>query len=78
MYGKTDRYLLSVNAVLRAMKYWLRILQMDSSIFPCNVYAIMFHTSDYENWASKIEELPEMNSFEHIWRKQTARNGSQF
>ena len=76
-YGETGRYPISVTAKMRAIKYWLRILQMDSSRYPRKVYNMMLQSCK-TNWATDIESVLCRYGFEQVWREQSVGNMSGF
>jgi len=78
-YGETGRYPLSVNAILRSIKYWLRLLRMEEHRYPQKVYKMMLtdNTND-KNWASKVKQILCENGFEVVWRRQMADNEAVF
>ena len=72
-YGETGRYPIAITAKIRVIKYWLRILQMDSSRYPLKVYNMMLQ-SDKTNWAKDIENMLCRYGFEKVWREQSVDN----
>ena len=77
VYGETGRYSLSITAKLRAIKYWLKILRMDSSRYPRKVYDMMLHVGN-NTWINDIQNLLYSHDFENEWRSQTVQNEVQF
>ena len=71
IYGDTGRYPLYVQAILRCVKYWLRILGMDSKRYPKKVYEMMIHTNNSNDcWAKRIKNILCDYYFEDVWREQ--------
>jgi len=79
VYGDTGRYPLHVNAALRGIKYWLRILNMDEYRYPHKVYQMMLRTVDINrSWVSKIKTMLVGCGFENEWKNQIVKNGRSF
>ena len=78
VYGDTGRYPLYITASLRAIKYWLRVLKMDSFRYPRKAYNMMLAYEMNENWASKIKETLCRYGFSEIWVKQEVRGQGEF
>ena len=57
IYGDTGRYKLWINAILRSIKYWLKIFKMSESRYVRKVYDMMRHDDTPDNWAWKIKEV---------------------
>ena len=49
VYGETGRFALSVNAILRVVKYWLRILNMPASRYSQKMYEMMLRREGNES-----------------------------
>lgn len=77
VYGETGRYPISITAKIRAIKYWLRILQMDTYRYPRKVYNMMVQ-SGKSNWATDIQNVLCQYGFEQVWRTQSVENVSRF
>ena len=71
VYGDTGRHELRINYVLRCVKYWLKLLNMDNNIYAYKVYKIMLHDSNCCKWASKIKELLCHFNFNDVWEAQS-------
>ena len=61
-----------MNSVIRCVKYWLRLLNMDRDRYTCKVYTMMLHDSNCCNWASKIKESLFHFNFNDVWEAQSA------
>jgi len=78
-YGETGRYPLSINATLRSVKYWLRLLRMDEYRYPKKAYEMMLvDTANKSNWANKIKNVLYQNGLENAWRMQRVDNETVF
>ncbi|RUM94596.1 MAG: hypothetical protein DSZ28_02380 [Thiothrix sp.] len=79
IYGETGRYPLRINAALRSVKYWLRILRMDSERYPHKIYEMMKDSMrNQSNWASGIKDLLLQYGFEGVWSDQGVHNDLLF
>ena len=67
VYGDSGRYELRIHAVLRSIKYWIRILNMKDSRNVCKVYNMMRYDGNYQNWCGKTKELLIHFNFEDVW-----------
>lgn len=77
VYGETGRYPIFVNGIIRAVRYWLRILRMESSRYPHMVYTKM-KNSTQKNWAHQIKEMLSKYGFENLWSSQNVDNETEF
>ena len=78
VYGDTGRYQLRINSVLRCVKYWLRLLNMNNDRYACKVYKMMLHGSNCCNWASEIKEFLFNFNFNDVWEAQTVDDSQLF
>ena len=67
VYGDSGRYELRIHAVLRSIKYWIRILNMKDSRNVRKVYNMMRYDGNHQNWCGKIKELLIHFNFEDLW-----------
>ena len=70
VYGDSGRYELRIHAVLRSIKYWIRILNMKDSRNVRKVYNMMRYDGNHQNWCGKIKELLIHFNFENVWDLQ--------
>ena len=71
VYGETGRYSLSVNAKLRSVRFWLRIMKMHENRLPRQVYSMMMNLPDEFNmWTTQIKKILIENGFENVWNAQ--------
>ena len=79
VYGDTGRYPLRINAALRSVKYWLRLLRMDDERYPRQMYQMMFDSSGEQcNWVSRVKTLSLLYSFDREWSNQRVENENIF
>ena len=78
VYGECGRYPLYVTAALRVIKYWLRILRMETSRYPYLTYKMMLSSNNQNSWAYKVKDLLCKYQFEHVWEEQFVQNERVF
>ena len=79
IYGDTGRYPLSVNATIRLVKYWLKILRMDEERLPKRIYRMLIKNIDHSNnWEHKVRTLLRESNLEYFWVRQEVQNDSLF
>jgi len=79
VYGETGRYPLYINAVIKSVKYWLKIIKMEEHRFPYLVYKTMLISIDEcDNWASKVKQILFNNNLSNIWSAQEVGNEREF
>ena len=71
-YFETGRFPLSVNAILRTVKYWLRILRMSESRFPRKANEmIKIREGLVPSWYTKLKSILSEHGFEHVCTSET-------
>ena len=78
IYGECGRHPLYVNAVLRSVKYWLKLLRMESSRYPHLAYQMMLNSANQQSWAYKIKEVLCRFDFSQEWDNQYVQNERGF
>ena len=79
LYGDTGRYPIVINAALRSIKYWLRLLRMEESRYPFQVYQMMLKSLNKQmNWAFSVKDLLTKYGFGNEWNNQRVDNESIF
>ena len=69
VYRDSGRYELRIHAVVRSIKYWIRILNMKDSRNVRKMYNMMRYDLDngyHQNWCGKIKELLIYFNFEDV------------
>lgn len=78
-YGDTGRHPLYINAILRSIKYWLKIQRMNEDRYPYKAYKMMIINVDtHNNWATKIRKVLIKYGFENVWNSQGVENEKEF
>jgi len=78
VYGDTGRFPLYINATLRSIKYWLKVLKMEEHRFPFKAYQMLKGIKKGHTWASKIRDVLTEHGFENVWNEQGASNEIDF
>ena len=79
LYGDCGRYPMYINAILRSVKYWCRLLRMEPSRYPVKVYRMMLNDIEKGyNWASKLRNILLENGMSDVWRAQKIGNEISF
>ena len=77
LYGELGRYALSINAIIRSVKYWSRLVSMQEDRYPRKVYNMML-TCDKDSWAHRIRDTLCKYGFDDVWRKQSVDDIQKF
>jgi len=79
VYSDTGRYPLRINAALRSVKYWLRLLRMADERYPRKMYQMMFNSSGEQcSWVSRVKTLLLQYNFDRTWSNQRVENENTF
>ena len=79
VYGDTGRHPLFINATVRSVRYWMKILKMEDYRYPKKVYNMMLHRIDSLNsWAKKIKNILYEHGLEYVWSQQKAESENVF
>ena len=80
VYGETKRYPLSISAGLRCIRYWLKLLQMESYRLPRKSYDMLFEmdAKGKKNWVSNVRLFLCENGFGEVWLNQGVGNQFSF
>ena len=71
IYTELNRYPLYIDARMRVMKYWAKLLQMDEGRLPRQAYQRELRELNKENgWGLMIQEHLMVNGFGNIWLDQ--------
>ena len=80
VYGELGRYPLFVDAYVRCLKYWFRLLQMDPSRLPNQAYRMLLNVDANENdcWATNVRDILCKTGFHFVWLQQGVGNVNAF
>ena len=76
VYGELGRYPLTIYNIVKATKYWLKIIKMEHSRLTNQAYKMLLALSDQrkENWASATRNVLNSAGFGHAWLNQGVGN----
>ena len=79
VYGETGRYPLYVDSRVRAVSYWLKIVNMDEDRLPKLAYRreLLERRKKY-NWALEIKNILDRAGFSNVWLEQGVRYPKAF
>ena len=79
VYGETGRYPLYINSMIRAIKYWFRLLNMTEDRIPRIAYERERREEQkIQNWAIEIKRCLDRYGFSEIWTQQRVNNENGF
>ena len=72
VYTELRRYPIVINSSINAIRYWLRVLQMESKRIPRKAYNILckLDRNGKETWVTKVRILLIQNGFGYAWECQ--------
>ena len=78
--GECGRFPVFIDAYVRVVKYWCRLLTMSDDRYPRQCYKMlcMHDKSGRSNWATHVRKLLCSHGFGYAWEMQTVGNVSQF
>ena len=76
IYGELGRYPLSINLILKSIRFWLRILKMPHNRLPYKSYKMLIHLHERNKntWASAICSFLYKHGFQEVWENQGVAN----
>ena len=80
VYGELNRYPLFIKTQLCAIRYWLRILNMNVTRLPRQAYQMQLELDNigHRCWVSQIRELLSNCGYFYIWLQQRVENDKLF
>ena len=78
--GEVGRHPVYVEAHVRCVKYWLRLVKMDSSRYPKKAYDMLLqlHSKGKPTWVKGVETLLNETGFSFVWFHQGVGNVPKF
>ena len=71
IYGELNRYPLHIDSKIRAVKYWLKLNEMDNTRLPNQAYKRELKEINTErSWGKGIKDTLEQNGYGYIWANQ--------
>ena len=80
VYGETGRYPLYIDAYLRCISYWLRLVRMDSTRLPYKAYHMLLNMSKNGTrcWVNLVQETLYRYGYGYIWENQGVQHKRWF
>ena len=80
IYGESGRYPICVHYMSRCIKYWVKLLYMDNSMYPKSCYIMLYKLSEAgrDTWANKVKHLLYRYGFGNVWQYQTVGDDIKF
>ena len=74
VYGECGRFPVCIQAKVRIIKYWIRVLKMPTSRYPRQCYDMMliYEKNGKNNWVSSLKHLLNKIGFGDVWQSQNA------
>ena len=72
IYGDTGRFPMYIQATIRSVKYWLRLLKMENRRYPRKVYQMMLGSHN-STWAGEIRDILFDYDFHYVWADQSVQ-----
>ena len=76
IYGEFSRYPIYLNAYVKCIKYWLKLIQMSHDRLPYKAYKMLYtlDTKGKKTWASDIRDCLCRYGFACVWMNQGVGN----
>ena len=80
VYGELKRFPLYINAIIRSVKYWIRLLNMEQSRLPKQAYSMLLSldSNGKKCWITQVKELLCNTGFQYVWLNQSVPNANEF
>ena len=80
IYGETGRYPLFVISYVRCIRYWLKVLKMDTVMLPKQAYnmLLIMEQNGKQCWASQVKKTLFELGFGFVWDQQGVGNENWF
>ena len=80
VYSELNRFPLIINAVIRCIRYWLKITRMESHRLPKRAYVMLRRMDErgLNTWASNVRLCLFQNGFGFVWLNDGVQNITAF
>eukprot|EP00745_Piridium_sociabile_P015462 TRINITY_DN22952_c0_g1_i4.p1 TRINITY_DN22952_c0_g1~~TRINITY_DN22952_c0_g1_i4.p1 ORF type:complete len:307 (-),score=-7.22 TRINITY_DN22952_c0_g1_i4:6-854(-) len=80
VYGETDRYPIYINSAIRCIRYWLKLLKMNSDRLPRKAYNMLYDLDKRgkTNWVSNVRICLCKNGLGYAWIYQSVGEENTF
>ena len=72
VYGEVGRFPIQINACVRGIRYWLKLMRMEEYRLPLRAYKMLFHLDQRgkTNWVTNVRKTLCANDFSYVWDNQ--------
>ena len=72
VYGEVGRFPIQINACVRCIKYWLKLMRMVEHRLPFIAYKMVLNLDQRgkTNWVTEVRKLLCANGFFYVWDNQ--------
>jgi hypothetical protein len=80
VYKELDRYPITINFVVRCIKYWMKLLRMTNERIPKKAYNMLLNLDERGkvNWVTKVRECLFVFGFGVVWLNQMLGDENHF
>ena len=71
VYGETDGFLLTLNSIIKCIRYWLQLTNTGEDILVRNAYLILYNLDARRNLASNDRMQLFQKKFGFAWMNQS-------
>ena len=70
--GEVGRFPIQINACVRCIRYWLKLMPMEDYRLPLRAYKMLFNLDQRgkTNWVTKVRKTLCANGFSYVWDNQ--------
>ena len=72
VYGEVGRFPIQINACVRCIRYWLKLIRMEEHRLPLTAYKMLLNLDQRgkTNWVTNIRKTLCANGFSYVWDNQ--------
>ena len=79
IYSELNRYPLKIDSIMRTIKYWFKLLNLEEERIPKQAYAReKIEINKKEGWGNTLKKILETNGYAYIWRDEGTENKNGF
>ena len=72
VYGEVGRFPIQINACVRCIRYWLKLMRMEEHRLPLRAYKMLCNLDQRvkTNWVTNVRKRLCANGFSYVWDNQ--------
>ena len=72
VYGEVGRFPIQINACVRCIKYWLKLMRMEEHRLPLRAYKMLLNLDQRgkTSWVTNVRKMLYANGFSYVWDNQ--------